>query len=344
MRTLMAIMSARNDGLLKMRKKTGDFIIGVLSVIVTLLILEILTRLLYPALRNYDTEMWRYAVSGKVSSRDGGYFHMNRPNAYFKDLYGVEVKMNSKGLRDYEYSYAKPPRTYRILVLGDSITFGWGVPLEKTYPKYLEQALNKNSPGIRYQVINTGIGNYSTHSEVDFLKREGLKYKPDMLILGYFINDAEIIAPSKNYFLNKYSYLYVYLWSKLNAAKARFLPRQDYLSYYHSLYESESSPAKTLKTSAEELKTIAGREKIPLLVILIPDLHNLKDYPFYYIHSYVKGLFGDSAVLDLLPYFDEDIEPSLYWVSAEDAHHNAKAHKIIADGAYPIVHNLIRRR
>ena len=118
--------------------------------------------------------MWRYAVKGKISAKNPYHFHMNKPGAYFKNLYGVEVKINSKGLRDYDYTYSKPANTYRILVLGDSITFGWGVELKDTYSKYLERKLNQTDLGTKFEVINTGVGNYNLKAEIEFLKREGL--------------------------------------------------------------------------------------------------------------------------------------------------------------------------
>ena len=55
----------------------------------------------------------------------------------------VQVKINSKGLRDNEYPYEKPDDTYRILMLGDSFTFGYGVNIEDTMAKVLEENLNK---------------------------------------------------------------------------------------------------------------------------------------------------------------------------------------------------------
>src|SRR3989344_7830887 len=52
------------------------------------------------------------------------------------------VKINSEGLRDYEYRIKKPDNTFRIVVLGDSMVFGYGLDLEDTFPKFLERKLN----------------------------------------------------------------------------------------------------------------------------------------------------------------------------------------------------------
>lgn len=321
-----------------MAKLREKIIFPILSVIITLLFLELFARLSYPWIKNYDTEMWRYAVNGKVPvSHEGRIFHMNKPGAYFKNLYGVEVKINSKGLRDYEYSYAKPPDTYRILVLGDSITFGWGVEIQQTYAKILEDKLNRTNLGRKFQVINTGVGNYSTETELDFLKMEGLKYKPDMIILGYFINDAENIRPESKYFLNRQSYLYVYLWSKFLAAKARLSPKGKYTDYYLSLYRDSSPEKKAFENAVSRLKYTSKRENIPLVVLIIPDLHEFNSYPFSAVDKYVEDLFKGYTLIKPLSGFDRDINSSQYWVSREDAHPNEKAHRVIAEALYPAI-------
>jgi hypothetical protein len=111
---------------------------------------------------------------------------------------------------------AKPEGTYRILVLGDSTTFGWGVPVEKPYAKLLEQKLNENlRPGgpKRFEVMNTGVGNYNTAQEVAYFKERGRLYKPDMVILGFFTNDAEETPHEKKNWLARESCLYVFLTS-----------------------------------------------------------------------------------------------------------------------------------
>jgi lysophospholipase L1-like esterase len=83
-------------------------------------------------------------------------------------LYGVNISTNSLGFRsDREYSQAKKENVTRILVIGDSITLGWGVNYKQTYPKLLENFLNKGSKDKQYEVINTGVGNYNSVNECE---------------------------------------------------------------------------------------------------------------------------------------------------------------------------------
>jgi len=103
------------------------------------------------------------------------------------------VRINSGGLRDKEYPYLRSPGIKRILVLGDSFSWGWGVEAEETFPDLLEGALHN------VEVINAGVPGYSTDQELIWLEREGLKYQPDLVILQFFENDvkdnnAELVA------------------------------------------------------------------------------------------------------------------------------------------------------
>lgn len=99
----------------------------------------------------------------------------------------IHVKINSKGLRDKEYPYRKEEGTFRILVLGDSFTEGFQVPLEDTFCKVMECELNKD--GGKFEVINAGFAGMGTDYELLFLKREGYKYGPDLVMIGFFGND-----------------------------------------------------------------------------------------------------------------------------------------------------------
>jgi lysophospholipase L1-like esterase len=330
-----------------MKNLLMGILVSLLAIAAVLSAGELAVRLFYPLIANYDTEMWRYASYGKVLTNVTERSHRNRPGAHFDSLYGVKVDINSKGMRDFEYAYEKPPGTFRILVLGDSVTFGWGVPMEDTYPKMLEKELNARGGGVHYQVLNAGTGNYGTREEAVFLREEGLKYSPDMIILAFFVNDAEMIAPVRQYGIKRHSYLYAFLWSKWNAVTTKLDPGKMFLNYYRGMYADGSGARADFEKYAGEIKRTAREKKIPLLVAMVPDVRQIKDYPFTGIYGYVGGLFKgepDVKVLDLTPYFDANVDPSVYWVSREDAHPNALAHGIIADALYPEILKIVERR
>ena len=103
---------------------------------------------------------------------------------------GVPARVNTLGFRDNrDYDAAKPPGTFRILVLGDSVTFGHGTLFETTYPYLLEQRLRSWRPSTSWQVWNLGVPGYNTGQELSQLRQVGPRYQPDLVIVGFYPND-----------------------------------------------------------------------------------------------------------------------------------------------------------
>lgn len=107
----------------------------------------------------------------------------------YLDNHLVHYKINSDGFRDEEYSVTKPNNTFRIVVLGDSYTFGLGMQLNETLPKQLEIKLNEDTK-MNYEVLNFGVPSFNTKEEVEMLKGIGLKYQPDSVIVAFMDNDV----------------------------------------------------------------------------------------------------------------------------------------------------------
>jgi lysophospholipase L1-like esterase len=112
-----------------------------------------------------------------------------RPNLdrYSKGVKAT-VRTNSLGLRTYEVD-SKKPNEFRILSLGESTTFGMGVPNEKTYSAVLEESLNRIDKTHFYRVINAGVSAYSSFQSLKYLERRGLRLKPDLVLFYHEVND-----------------------------------------------------------------------------------------------------------------------------------------------------------
>ena len=103
---------------------------------------------------------------------------------------GVPVHIDSLELRDpREYDLAKRPNTFRILVLGDSVTFGHGSVYEHTYPYLVEQRLKAWRPDVDWQVWNAAVPGYNTSQELAHLLEVGDRFRPDLVVVGFFFND-----------------------------------------------------------------------------------------------------------------------------------------------------------
>ncbi len=104
--------------------------------------------------------------------------------------WNVPYVINSDGLRDREYSKQPSPGSFRILVLGDSFTEGYGVTSEKSFSKILEEKLNNSGNG-GYDVINAGVASYSPLLEYLYLVKKGLALNPSAVLLFYDFGDLK---------------------------------------------------------------------------------------------------------------------------------------------------------
>jgi hypothetical protein len=98
--------------------------------------------------------------------------------------------INRWGHHDTEFPREKPSGEFRALMLGDSVTMGYGVAYEGTFSAHLEQELRENTAGYAsYEVINTGVHGYSTYQELRVLE-ESLDFEPDFIAIGFCLNDV----------------------------------------------------------------------------------------------------------------------------------------------------------
>jgi len=113
----------------------------------------------------------------------------HRPGA--QDVWlGEAVRINSKGLRGEEIPYERTPGAHRILFLGDSVTFGDRLAAdEETLPARIATALSARV-GRPVEAVNFGVSGYSQWQEAKFLRSEGIKYSPDIVIVTFVLNDV----------------------------------------------------------------------------------------------------------------------------------------------------------
>jgi len=107
----------------------------------------------------------------------------------------TDVKVNSFGFRSPEPSRADDIR--RVVVLGDSIAFGSELPADTAFPNLLRRSLGQRDP--RFDVQNLSLSGYDTLQEVAVLKRHGVPLHPELVIVGFCLNDAGVVSANLEY-------------------------------------------------------------------------------------------------------------------------------------------------
>ena len=319
---------------MSVRNALKIFLSITIAVAVFMVIGEVLIRLYLHYNTLYDVEMARYAMYMKTESDNPLIGHVHKPNVAMRLMDSV-VEINSDGLRDKEYPVARN-ESQRIAVLGDSLTFGWGVEREDSFVTLLEEALNETDPT---EMINFGAGNYNTEQEVNLFLEKGLKYKPDKVVLFYFINDAEVSPrKSKLWFLG-YSNLITFYWSRVNSLVSKHVSAKNWQEYYSSLYVDGQEGWEDSKKAFLQLRDVCQREGVQVQILLLPELHDVKNEAFRDIYDSVSRFLETNGIdhLNLATLFKDQEKPRALWVRYDDAHPNKLAHKVIAEASWNFI-------
>lgn len=100
------------------------------------------------------------------------------------------VTTNSHSLRYTEVPVGRQPQTIRLLALGDSTTFGWGVEQPATWTAVAEKILQEKHPEVKIQVLNGGVPGYTSFQGLHHYKKNASLYDPDLVMFDYIVQDA----------------------------------------------------------------------------------------------------------------------------------------------------------
>ena len=264
------------------------------------------------------------------------------------------IRTNSLGFRDREI----PPKSerYRIVVVGDSFTWGQGVEERDRYSDLIERALG---PG--YEVFNFGRPGNNLPEHLDVLA-QALTVKPDFVLLQLYINDWETASMRRpepkpllpepwDRTMERSSILYDLLRNQWSTIQEKIGITDSYAKYMARNLEDPSSPNSRL-TSAElgEFFDRARAAHVDAGALLFPAPDSLgpygRDYPFRYLHERAAQICAAKhvAFLDLLPLYSTFKDPTTLWVSPFDAHPNARSNRAAADAILAAFGPIWRRR
>ncbi len=131
-------------------------------------------------------------AAGVILNRSG-YFSLMRPGKnelYDTAEFTVAARVSSQGLRNPVVAVPKPGDTYRILAVGDSFTYGWGVDEPDTWVRLLEQKLRETLPaGKRVELVNAGAPGLGIDGYIDACESYAGRFSADAVIVGLYGTD-----------------------------------------------------------------------------------------------------------------------------------------------------------
>lgn len=114
----------------------------------------------------------------------GWYHQKNKDSVHDLENFSVKIHTNSAGFRGYrEYTREKPAGTVRVLAVGDSFTFGFGVADDQPFPVVLEKRHD------RLEVLNLGVAAYGIDQMLMAFRHIGLEYQADYVFISIFPED-----------------------------------------------------------------------------------------------------------------------------------------------------------
>jgi lysophospholipase L1-like esterase len=243
------------------------------------------------------------------------------------------------GGRDFSYPEAKPKGTFRIMVVGDSFTFGPELQFDDVFPKRLERLLGYNSAHRPVEVINYSKPGFSSADEISLVDRATSQFSPDLIILQITLNDPEMQPyrvthpPQEPSFLERHSRLYRFIGSRL----ATYRSRQQYAAYYHKLF-SEPATFGRFQASLQHIATLCRQRHVRVAMVLFPLFSHSFDqnYPFAGEHKRIGEIAKSLRVpyLDLFHRYEGLVPERLQIRPGQDSHPNEIAHRIAAEGIY----------
>ncbi len=294
---------------------------------------ELALRVKNSSMKTYDIEMWRYAKDLKARSSDPAldFDHVKSKSAL---LQGVTIRLNEWGLRGGPVEPLSPGGR-RILFLGGSIALGWGVPEEQTVEARLERQLT--SAGQPVQVLNGGVGNYNAERYVSRFFKQLSGLEPTDLVVHYFLRDAEQLPPAGDNPILRNSQLGVTLW----IAYHRIIDRggeQSLADHYRGVYQPDAPGFVVMQAKLQELAAYARARKIRLYLAMTPDVHNLVDYKFGFVHDSMRQIAEREGYtyVDLLPGMLGQ-PPEAMFAMPGDPHPNGLGHQLMAEALLPVL-------
>lgn len=263
--------------------------------------------------------------------------------------YAVRFDFNAQGFREKEFT-KKEPGKKRIVIIGDSFTYGHGMDNSLSYPRVMEKLLREKCPGGNYEVLNLGVGNTGIGWDYSITPIVLKKLKPDILIYGYFLNDpmgkriqiSENInnKPNEGWLQMDRGQNYFSLGSRKRHRPYSFgmveylirsiMVSRKTLNEYRDIHALQAwAPT---RAAIESMNLSAKEQNCRFIMVLLPVIYKMKESPFADVHKYIGTAMEKSnvEVVDCLPVLNK-FDDKMIYIHPRDMHPNALYHRTVAE-------------
>jgi hypothetical protein len=273
----------------------------------------------------------------------------SNPRGTFNERNAMIYHTNNYGFRGPDIHIEKSSGTKRLVLLGDSFTFGEGVKWEDAFPHHVAR-LVQESTSTKTEVLDMATSAWTTLDEVHYLEQMGVKFSPDLVVVVFVLNDAERAGGLDlwdNFWIRHEATQME--WSYFGSWVYNTIERElDGRRYTRALNDYALGFSQEWQTCLSELvhgKQVAESVGSRYMVCIFPFMVELNDHhPFTKIHQMVAEHCRKNGipVLDLLEAFKGQSYQSL-WVHPTDQHPNEEGHRIAAEAlaAYIIGNRLM---
>jgi hypothetical protein len=262
---------------------------------------------------------------------------------------------NSHGYRDRERAAVKPAGVRRVVSLGDSFAWGASVEFEDAYPQRLERGLTRRR-GERWEVVSLALPGMNTVDQAAQLADEGLAYAPDVVLLGFVLNDSEdaqaaetrraedwLRARQAHPGLLDRSALYRLVAGRVRATAEN----RRRISGYRSMYAANAPGWIASRDALARMGALCREHGLPFVVAIFPLFGNPLDgsYPFGEVHRTIgqAAAAAGARVVDLLPAYRGLRWDLLVVDGVDDEHPNEIAHRIAAQALLKVLDDVVPR-
>jgi lysophospholipase L1-like esterase len=253
--------------------------------------------------------------------------------------------LNDKGYRDTKHNINKSSGSVRILILGDSLTFGSGVADDEIYPRLLQRLAGPN-----VEVISLAQNGWGTADELAALRRDGLVYSPDIVLVGVVTNDpsppiTEDMGQSPPWVvfqnISRKMMLFRLIDFRLNLVAESRAWKYSYSAWEDDIYDpNKRYRAKWEKAVNELSQELGSRGIAPYAFLLVgpTQANELSAWKFKILNEvFVKAGFKTYNLLQ--PYIEtfQGVDPTTLFALPDDSHPGPKVHEFYANELWKVI-------